>query len=228
MLERTSAQRLIRLLSRLPRGPKPLSKRRWATEARIPKVPESLVQRVRSHGFRGSGQNFRKLEGDFVFVVNFQGSEAARRFYINLGAQPVFIAAEGNRPPDPKNQKEYECVFRRRVRGGSWPWDVSHQEAEVLAESMNAEMAEFFARVLTLRQRIDAGDARALISEQPWGVPSARAALHVARACRALGRSDLAREMAEEGLRLAGDAPTILLKDLRIIISSADQELSVH
>jgi hypothetical protein len=35
MLERTSARRLIRLLARPSRGPKPLSKRRWTTEPKV-------------------------------------------------------------------------------------------------------------------------------------------------------------------------------------------------
>jgi len=37
-------------------------------------------------GFRGSSQNYRKQEGDFIFVINFQGSRSGDNSYVNLGA----------------------------------------------------------------------------------------------------------------------------------------------
>lgn len=67
---------------------------------------------LRALGFRGSGQNYRKGEGDFVFVIDFQGSSSEDSFFFDLGAQPTFIPSEGD--GDPKKLKEYDCVFRQR------------------------------------------------------------------------------------------------------------------
>lgn len=84
-------------------------------------VLQRIAPVIRALGYRGSGQNYRKTEGDFVFVINFQSSSWGDRFYVNLGAQPVFIPAEGD--ADLKRLKEYECVLRRRV-GEEWPWQM--------------------------------------------------------------------------------------------------------
>jgi len=59
-------------------------------------VLKKLAPALRAAGFRGSGQNYRKADGDFVLVINFQGSRSGDKFYVNLGAQPTFIPAEGD------------------------------------------------------------------------------------------------------------------------------------
>jgi hypothetical protein len=46
----------------------------------------------------------------------------ASPFYVNLGAQPTFIPAEGD--ASLKTVKEYECILRRRV-GSEWPAELS-------------------------------------------------------------------------------------------------------
>ena len=84
----------------------------------VKEVLKRVGPTLRALGFRGSGQNYRKQEGDFIFVINFQGSRWGDRFYVNLGAQPIFIPAEGD--ADLTKLKEYECVLRRRV-GNEWP-----------------------------------------------------------------------------------------------------------
>lgn len=71
----------------------------------VREVLEKLVPSLRTIGFRGSGQTYRKTEGDFVFVVNFQGSRSGDEFYVNLGAQPkeyaqTLRAALTAEPPD--------------------------------------------------------------------------------------------------------------------------------
>jgi len=55
-----------------------------------------IAPRMRELGFKGSGQYFRRSEDDFVFLVNFQSSRSSEVFFINLGAQPTFIPAEGD------------------------------------------------------------------------------------------------------------------------------------
>src|SRR6185436_15452235 len=103
---------------------------------------------MRALGFRGSGQNYRKTEGDFVFVVNFQGSRSGDKFYVNLGAQPVYIPAEGN--ADLAKLKEYECMLRQRV-GKEWPWQMSDQLFASLVVEITSAQAAFFGHAQTLR-----------------------------------------------------------------------------
>jgi hypothetical protein len=52
-------------------------------------VLKKIGPALREIGFRGSGQNYRKVDDDFIFVINFQGSHWGPNFYINLGAQPT-------------------------------------------------------------------------------------------------------------------------------------------
>jgi hypothetical protein len=185
-------------------------------------VPDRLVQSVRLIGFRGSGQNYRKVEGEFVFVVNFQGSRSEPRFFINLGAQPTFIPTEGHLShlPGDSQLREYDCVFRTRVGEGNWPWDLSDCDAAVLAETFTSQAHEFFERVQTLRAGLAAGEVERLITDLKWGVPPARAALHLARASQALGYVDQARRMAEQGLVVATGRATILRQELQALLGA--------
>ncbi|MCI0390486.1 MAG: DUF4304 domain-containing protein [Acidobacteria bacterium] len=104
-------------------------------------VLKKLAPSLRSLGFRGSGQYFHKTEGAFIFVVNFQGSRGGDEFFINLGAQPVFIPTEGNANPDPKRLKEYECIFRTRV-GDRWRWEMSDAKIGTLEAVLDAATAK--------------------------------------------------------------------------------------
>jgi hypothetical protein len=185
------------------------------------KVPQPLIDCVRARGFRGSGQNFRKAEADCLLVVNFQGSQSGPRFYINLGAQPLFIPTESNRSADPKKLKEYECVFRQRVRGGSHAWNPTSHEASALSAVFADDMDKFFGQALGFKNQVLAGNVRPLAEELPWGVPPARACLHIARACRELGLSHEAESVAELGLTLAGEPATALRGALRQIAGGA-------
>jgi hypothetical protein len=62
---------------------------------------KTVARSLRQRGFKGSGQNFRKVEGDFVYVVNVQGGRAGDGFHVNLGLQPLFIPTVSDEPPDP-------------------------------------------------------------------------------------------------------------------------------
>ena len=172
---------------------------------------------LREVGFRGSGQNYRKADGDFVFVINFQGSRWGDNFYVNLGAQPVFIPAEGN--ADLVKLKEYECMLRKRV-GNDWPWEMSDETFASLQTEIISAQAAFFDHARTLRKALEMDAPETLLRNFASGTTEARATLHLSRAAAALGHTDLARKLIERGLDLARDTATILKGELQEVLKS--------
>jgi hypothetical protein len=189
------------------------------------KPPPNAVALLRSLGFRGSGQNFRKIQEMFAFVVNFQGSTSGDRFYVNIGAQPLFIPSEGAgpsfRPGDTaaaKKLKEYECIFRGRV-GEWWPWDISAREAASLEEELREAIGVFSDIARRFPPAVANQSAETLIEKFTIGTTTARSALHLSRAALSLGHAQQARFLAERGLGLAGEQATILRRELQDVLS---------
>jgi hypothetical protein len=176
---------------------------------------------LRALGFRGSGQNYRKAEGDFVFVINFQGSQWGRHFYVNLGAQPVFIPAEGD--ADLAKLKEYECVLRQRV-GNDWPWQMSDELLASLEAEIATAQAAFFGTAQTLRSALATDSPDELLRKFGSGNSEVRAPLNLARAAVRLGHLETARKLVDRGLALAGDQARILRAELQDVLQSLQQQ----
>ncbi|SEF26482.1 DUF4304 domain-containing protein [Variovorax sp. NFACC27] len=174
-------------------------------------VLKKVAPSLRALGFRGSGQNYRKQEGDFVFVVNFQGSRWGEDFYVNLGAHPVFIPAEGG--ADLSRLKEYDCMLRRRV-GDAWPRQMPDELFVQLEAAILGAQAEFFGAAQTLRGALATDGPDKLLGKFSVGTTKARATLHLARAAVKLGHIELARALVGCGLELAGDRGTMLTAEL--------------
>jgi hypothetical protein len=169
---------------------------------------------IRALGFRGSGQNYRKTDGDFVFVINFQGSPAGGVFYVNFGAQPVFIPAECN--ADLTTLKEYECILRRRV-GEEWPWEMSDALFRTLVAEITATQAAFFGNAQTLRSSLAVEEPVDLL-RRFTSTTEARASLHLARAAAQLGHVDQARKFVDLGFKLAGAHADLFCGDLQRVL----------
>lgn len=167
---------------------------------------------LRALGFRGSGQNYRKTEGDLVCVINFQGSKWGDAFFVNLGAQPTFIPAEGD--ADLEKLKECQCVFRERV-GGDWPWNLSEAQFASLEQQITSTQVAFFGHAQTLRSALAIDSPDSLLARFSAGNTKARAALHLARAAVRFGHLVTARGLVDRGFELAGDRATMLLADLQ-------------
>ena len=182
-------------------------------------VLKKIAPSLRALGFRGSGQNYRKHEGDFIFVINFQGSRWGDNFYVNLGAQPIFIPAEGD--ADLAKVKEYQCVLRRRV-GNEWPWQISDQLFASLETEIAAVQTVFFGNAQTLRSALASDSPDELLRKFSSGTTKARATLHLARAAAHLGHLETARKLVDLGLELADDGATILRADLRRVLEDAN------
>lgn len=175
---------------------------------------KSLGVHIRSLGFKGSGQNFRRVEDEYIFVINFQASRTGEVFYVNLGAQPTFIPAEGGAAL--ATLKEYECVMRSRV-GKEWSWNLEGDALLALAREIEARQAEFFGLVRTLRSSICTDSVNELLRKFSAGNPPERATLHLARAAAFLGCAATANALIERGLSTAGERATGLIYDLRLV-----------
>ncbi len=198
------------------RGRKPLGR----LKGRMREILKQFAPKLRARGFRGSGQNFRKVDGDFVFVVNFQGSLGGDVFYVNLGAQPSFIPTENNTDLNPKSLKEYDCVFRTRV-GKAWHWEMSASEQTHLMAEFDVVQSEFFGRARTLQAAISSDPPETLLKKFSFGATGARTALHLARGSLALGNYEKASALAERGLELAAKGAQMLKDQLDAVIDKA-------
>lgn len=173
---------------------------------------------IRALGFKGSGQNFRKTEVDFVFVINIQGSRTGDVFFVNLGAQPVFVPAECDAAL--ATLKEHECIMRSRV-GSEWPWVLPSDSVAMLKSEIETAQEEFFGRMRTMRTVISSEPVEQLIQKFSAGTTPARAALHLARAAFALGHRDSAMALVEHGLAIASERATALIYDLKAVRQAA-------
>lgn len=173
---------------------------------------------IRALGFKGSGQNFRKTEVDFVFVINIQGSRTGGVFFVNLGAHPVFVPAECDAALT--TLREHECIMRSRV-GSEWPWALPSDAVAMLKSEIETAQEEFFGRMRTMRTVIPNEPVEQLITKFSAGTTPARAALHLARAAFALGHRDSAMSLAEHGLAIASERATALFYDLKAVRKAA-------
>ena len=190
-------------------------------------VLAQIVPTLRSLGFEGSGQNYRKQTSGAVMVVNFQKSSGGDRFYVNLGVHLLCLPAEGGGQADPHGIKEYECVFRRRLSppedAFGWPYDMNAATADELRAKISSAYAEYLSPLAQIP-----GPVTELTPEQfkaqgagsIFGGSHARNALNFARIGLAHGSAERARSFVQIGLAecppRASGLKTVLEKILEI------------
>jgi hypothetical protein len=167
---------------------------------------------IRRFGFKGSGQNYRRMEHDLASIINIQGSSGGAHFYINLGAQPTFIPTDGDLPVNPSTFKEYECVFRRRV-GKDWGWHPDDAQFRDLIAALETQQRLFFDDARAFPAAIGSEPVEALLAK--YRAPRTR--LHVARACAARGMLPRSREIAREALLETPETATFLRRELEAL-----------
>lgn len=180
-------------------------------------ILKRIAPALRSLGFKGNGQNYRRAVGRIVFVVNFQGHTSGDGFFVNLGAQPSFIPTDGGKPVDPKKIKEYDCVFRRRI-GDKWRWDMRDAEVAEFESKLNAAQADFFGRFSDFEAALSRQTADELLIRFPTAVTSNRTALHLARACLAVGDREKAIRLVHQALKTAPPRASKLIADLNSLL----------
>jgi hypothetical protein len=183
-------------------------------------LKQNFVPLLRTDGFKGSGNTFRRIRDNVIHVVNVQGSIYGGRCSINLALHFPFLPTAGGRPlGDPKKLKAYECEFRDRLHEAEesdhW-WEYGGSEAG--AEASTANLIElyrrrgrlFFQRFEPFPEvferitpaELDSGD----LSKLPTPMTLVHAALTLARIMSHLGRPEQSRQFAEAGLRHLGRA----------------------
>jgi len=106
---------------------------------------------LKSDGFFGSGRTFRRISGDFIHVVQIQGSRYGGKFAVNLGIQPRSIPDVAGNLPEATKIKPELCEFRRRLseaKGDQW-WDHAGSK-----ESMDAAVRAAASVYATVGRRV--------------------------------------------------------------------------
>jgi hypothetical protein len=185
---------------------------------------------LRSHGFRGSGQNFRKITELCVSVVNFQKSSSGDRFYVNLGVQPLFIPDEGGQDPDQRKIKEYECVFRRRLPPPQgflgWSYAMNSRRIEALKSELRAAIEQYVEPLMRIPGPLTALTPEEFMirTEDPlFGRLDARNCLVFARIAMARQENDKAHAFAIHGLEICPPAGSSLRGHLKEIVQKTKQ-----
>jgi hypothetical protein len=163
---------------------------------------------LRSEGFQGSGATLRRVRYPIVHVVNLQGSDSGKEFYVNLGAHPLFLPTEGGGIPSaPDRIDEAACAFRDRIDppGEARRWSYRRTAVASLAREWEGQGRPFFAKYWTFPD-----DFVALVKASAGAPPDSYEALKHARIALHLGLRDEALVLARSALATVGPVATTL------------------
>lgn len=181
---------------------------------------------IRSWGFKGSGQNYRKVLERAVLVINFQKSAGGNQFYVNLGMQPLFVPTEGEAEPNPNTIKEYECIFRSRVDppDGMSGWFYT-MDASML-ECFGAQLAKGYQEYLVPLATIPGPLTDAILQDfdeqsvHPLlGNGHARNFLHFSRIALATQQREKAIAFAQAGIERCPEKASRLRAHLEAVLT---------
>jgi hypothetical protein len=187
------------------------------------KLLQEVSKPMHSWGYGGSGQNYRRIAADLIFVINFQKNRWEDRFFVNLGGQPIAIPDEGECRPNPKTIKEYECVFRHRLEG-EWSSTPSSAELSRLLAALDDARQTFEQKVITMRELSCRGLAKELFDGREFMGPSARAAFQLARLLASDGHVEQARGLARYSVTEAGPHADGLRARAQSFLTSLDKD----
>ncbi|MCA9402339.1 MAG: DUF4304 domain-containing protein [Candidatus Omnitrophica bacterium] len=75
-----------------------------------------FAPRLREAGFAGSGNNFRRVNGEVIHALNIQANKYGGSYAVNLGLQLTFLPLTwSGQPPDSAKIYAYECAFTKRL-----------------------------------------------------------------------------------------------------------------
>jgi hypothetical protein len=184
-----------------------------------------LVPVLRGDGFRGSGRNYWRTAGEFIHLVDVQGSQSGGRCAVNLGIHLTFLpVVGGDAVPEPRRLREVDCEFRTRLAPAGrsdcwWRYGADAGEAEEQVRDLvglycsvgrpHFDRARSFPepfRSITIEQ-LEAGD----LARFPGRTSLVRACLVQARVAAHCGRPVEAAEFARFGLSRTETSPGIAL-----------------
>ncbi len=194
---------------------------------------DEFAPKLRELGFKGSGSNFRRIRGEVINTINIQGNKYGGSSAVNLGLHLTFLPVTwADQLPDPKNVKEVECVFRRRLAPGRrsdywWKYtgifnSPSKKVSHLIDTYLTIGEPEFsrFDTVEKMVNMIALSDIRfGNYIKVFGGVTEVGAALTMARIHAHLGNNSEARAFANAGLENLGRAIALKTKFIEILES---------
>lgn len=186
-------------------------------------LKQELSPKLRGLGFKGSGQNFRRVKNEVVNIVNIQIDKYGGSCAVNLGLHLLFLPSNSHiELPSLAKIKEYDCEFRTRLAPHSktdfwWKFDNFLGSPQNMARHLigtyleygepkfaNFDTVEKIAAMFTLDdfKKKDLLKAFGLVTLQPGVLAMARIHQHV-------GNKPKAREFANFGLDNLGSATTL-------------------
>jgi hypothetical protein len=88
--------------------------------AGLKEILQYLGAHIRALGFKGSGQTFRRVEDNYVFVINIQGSRSGEGFFVNLGLVERGLMLAGSHATglihDPRTAETPITIMDKNIR----------------------------------------------------------------------------------------------------------------
>jgi hypothetical protein len=175
---------------------------------------------LRTDGFTGSGRTFRRVVGEWIHVVNVQGSRYGGQFAVNLAVHPIAIPNVRGDAPDHKRITEDLCEFRRRMSASPtrqdkwWKHDSTaesmgaavHEATITYVEVGRSLLHDATAEHADLNAVSPAAFAEGKFNFFGFGSTECRMALALARFRRAKGRLAESQAFAAHALQKVGSA----------------------
>ena len=189
-------------------------------------LKEDVIPILRESGFKGSGQNFRRINGEVIHAVNIQNNKYGGSCCLNLGFHFTFLPACWNSKNilEPKKIKETDCEFRTRLSPKGkhdywWKFDgggIFGNTSKSVAHLKKTYLEvgnDFFERFNSLESITSLLEIR-LLKQSDYidiagGIVPVRGALTMSRIYKHLGNSELQKRYAATGLQIIGNASAL-------------------
>jgi hypothetical protein len=188
----------------------------------LARLKGEFVPKLRGAGFTGSGQNFRRVQGEVIHALNIQGNKYGDSCAVNLGIHLTFFPAKSLQSvPDLKKFCEIDCEFRRRLapNGQSdhwWKYECAPSSPEKNADSLIDTFFNIGETYFTAYNSTDAigNSLKACLISEPTstaarpigGATLVRQFLAGARIYAHHGNAEQSRKFAVAGLASLGKA----------------------
>jgi hypothetical protein len=198
-----------------------------------------LAPLLRAEGYTGSGHTYRRTVGEWIHVVNVQGSRYGGEFAVNLGLQPLGIPDSNGGLPNPKSITEEVCTFRRRMAESPaaehqwWPHDGT-EEGMSIAVRQAAAVYDKVGRRLMERATSEHSDlcsvspeafARGIFDSFGFCHDGSGTAFILAQMRRDSSRLDEAKAFAAHALQTAGPDAIVFISRVRAFVNNLEEQI---
>ena len=189
-------------------------------------LKEDFIPLIRNIGFKGSGQNFRRIKNEIIHTINIQGNKYGGSCCVNLGLHTTFLPLcwDPSKLPDVKTIKEVDCEFSLRLAPSGkhdywWKYSgnglLGNTSKSIihLISTFNEVGQSYFDHYSSIESIIQQLSIEDLSSSdylnKLGGVIPIRGALTMARIYKYLGDKNKQREYALWGLKNLGNATAL-------------------